>query len=55
VGPFGLCDGALNDNMIDLSVIVSLLPPVSKSVLEPLVMVRIVSWVGKVSACCGGS
>jgi hypothetical protein len=26
MGPFGLGDGALNDNMIDLSVIISLLP-----------------------------
>jgi hypothetical protein len=24
-------------------------------VLEPLVIVRIVPWVGKVSGCCGGS
>jgi hypothetical protein len=28
---------------------------VSKLVLEPLVIVRIVPWVGKVSGCCGGS
>jgi hypothetical protein len=26
MGPFGLGDGALNDNVIDLSVIISLLP-----------------------------
>jgi hypothetical protein len=28
---------------------------VSKSVLEPPVIVRIVTWVGKISDCCGGS
>jgi hypothetical protein len=28
---------------------------VSKSGLEPLVIVRIVPWVGKASAYCGGS
>jgi hypothetical protein len=28
---------------------------VSKSMLEPPVIVRIVLWVGKVLGCCGGS
>jgi hypothetical protein len=54
MGPFGLDNGAFDNYMIDLPVIVSALS-LGISVLGPPVIVRIVSWVGKVLGCCGGS
>jgi hypothetical protein len=55
VGRFGLGNRTFDSYMIDLSIIVSLLPFGVKSVLEPLVIMRIVPWVGKVSVCYRGS
>jgi hypothetical protein len=55
VGPFDLGDGAFDDNVIDLPVIVFMFFLVPKPVLEPLMIVRIVSWVGKLSIYCEGS
>jgi hypothetical protein len=46
MGPFGLDNGAFDNYMIDLPVIVSALS-LGISVLGPPVIVRIVSWVGK--------
>jgi hypothetical protein len=51
----GLGDGAFDIDVIELSVIVSMLPLLSKLVLEPPVIVRTVPWVGKLSVCYSGS
>jgi hypothetical protein len=55
VGPFDLGDRTFDGDVIDLPVVITMLSLVLKSVLEPQVIVRIVSWVGKMSVCCGGS
>jgi hypothetical protein len=55
VGPFDLGDRTFDGDVIDLPVVITMLSLVLKSVLEPQVIVRILSWVGKVSVCCGGS
>jgi hypothetical protein len=55
MGQLGLGNGAFDSDMVNLTIILPTLPLVLKSMFEPLVIVRIVPRVGKVSSCCEGS
>jgi hypothetical protein len=54
VGPFGLGNGAFDNNVVDLPIIVLCCLLVSKSVLESPLIMRIVPWVGKLLDCYRG-
>jgi hypothetical protein len=54
MGPFDSGYRAFDSDLIALFVIVSVLSLGFKSVLKPLVIMRIVPWVGKVSDCWRG-
>jgi hypothetical protein len=55
MGPFALGDGAFDGNVIDLSVIVSLLPLVIKVGVGASGNCENCAMGGKLLVCCGGS
>jgi hypothetical protein len=55
VRPFSLSNRTFDSDVIDLPVIIVALSLGVKINIGASVIVRIVPWVGKVSACCGDS
>jgi hypothetical protein len=55
VRPFGLGNGTLDSDMVNLAIVIPTLLLVLESVFEPPVVLSTVPWVGKLSVCCGGS
>jgi hypothetical protein len=54
VRPFGLGDGTIDSDMVNLAIIILHYLLVLKSVFEPPVIVSMLPWVRKFSICSGG-